>query len=238
MDSPLLQRLRRIRQLGLASYVFPGANYTRFEHSIGVLHQTQRVIESIRRNASTLALRKHLPHEEPISRSEEALLRITALTHDVGHGFLSHVSERALDGLATVDGAHTVREFQRDARDFFGIMNSAPAIGEILSALCVLLPEWREVLGLAQVPHWGDSANLSFRMAQLMCGGRDPRRPFLSEIISGPLDVDKLDYIPRDCYMAGVPMPVDVGSPFGEGSGCNSASQQHSGLLRRNKSWC
>jgi hypothetical protein len=47
-------------------------------------------------------------------------------------------------------------------------------------------------------------------MAQLMCGGRDPRRPFLSEIISGPLDVDKLDYIPRDCYMAGVPMPVDV----------------------------
>ena len=43
-----------------------------------------------------------------------------------------------------------------------------------------------------------------------MCGGRDPTRPFLSEIISGPLDVDKLDYIPRDCYMAGVPMPVDV----------------------------
>jgi len=47
-------------------------------------------------------------------------------------------------------------------------------------------------------------------MAQLMCGGRDPLRPFLSEIISGPLDVDKLDYIARDCYMAGVPMPVDV----------------------------
>jgi HD superfamily phosphohydrolase len=209
VDSPLLQRLRRVRQLGLAGYVFPGANYTRFEHSIGVLHQTQRVIESIRRNARSLAVRKHLPQEEPISRSEEVLLRVTALTHDVGHGFLSHVSERALDRLPTVDGTHSVRQFRKEAKEFFGALN-APAVGEILSSLCTLLPEWQRVLSLAQVPHWPDAPDLSFRMAQLMCGGRDPKRPFLSEIISGPLDVDKLDYIPRDCYMAGVPMPVDV----------------------------
>ena len=212
VDSPLLQRLRRIHQLGLASYVFPGANYTRFEHSIGVLHQTQRVIEAIRRNARSLAIRKHLPQQEPILQSEEVLLRVTALTHDVGHGFLSHVSERALSRLPTVDGTHSVRQFQKEAKEFFGVpaLNAPPAFGEILSALCVLLPEWQEVLSLAQVPNWNDIAHLAFRMAQLMCGGRDPRRPFLSELISGPLDVDKLDYIPRDCYMAGVPMPVDV----------------------------
>lgn len=212
LDSPMLQRLRRIHQLGLASYVFPGASYSRFEHSVGALHQTQRVIESIRRNARALALRKHLPRENPISSGEEALLRVTALTHDVGHGFLSHVSERALSGLATVDGANGVRQFQKHAKEFFRVpaLNQAPAFGEILSALCVLLPEWQEVLFLAQVPEWSDTAALAFRMAQLMCGGRDPKRPFLSEIISGPLDVDKLDYIPRDCYMAGVPMPVDV----------------------------
>jgi hypothetical protein len=157
-------------------------------------------------------MRKHLPLQQPISPSEEVLLRITALTHDVGHGFLSHVSERALSRLPTVDGTHSVREFQKEAKAFFRVpaLNQAPAFGEILSALCVLLPEWQRVLSLAQVPRWPDVENLSFRMAQLMCGGRDPRRPFLSEIISGPLDVDKLDYIPRDCYMAGVPMPVDV----------------------------
>ena len=212
VDSPLLQRLRRIHQLGLASYVFPGATYSRFEHSIGVLHQTQRIIESIRRNARTLATRKHLPQEEPISPSDEVLLRVTALTHDVGHGFLSHVSERALSRLQKVDGTHGVRQFQKEAKEFFRVpaLNAPPAFGEILSALCVLLPEWQGVLSLAQVPNWLDIADLAFRMAQLMCGGRDPRRPFLSEIISGPLDVDKLDYIPRDCYMAGVPMPVDV----------------------------
>jgi len=140
------------------------------------------------------------------------LLRVTALTHDIGHGFLSHVSERALNRLRTVDGTHSVRQFQREAKVFFRVptLNPPPAFGEILSALCVLLPEWRTVLTLAEVPHWPDTADLGFRMAQLMCGGRDPKRPFLSEIISGPLDVDRLDYIPRDCYMAGVPMPVDV----------------------------
>jgi HD superfamily phosphohydrolase len=214
VDSPLLQRLRRIHQLGLASYVFPGANYTRFEHSVGVLHQTQRVIEAIKRNARSrsLAIRRHLSQQEPILPSEEVLLRVTALTHDVGHGFLSHVSERALSRISTVDGTHNVRQFQKEAKEFFQVpvLNAPPAFGEILSWLCVLLPEWQGVLSLARVPTWDDSAVLAFRMAQLMCGGRDPKRPFLSELISGPLDVDKLDYIPRDCYMAGVPMPVDV----------------------------
>ena len=212
VDSPLLQRLRRIHQLGLASYVFPGANYSRFEHSIGALHQTHRIIESIRRNARSLAIEKHLPQQEPISLGEQVLLRATALMHDVGHGFLSHVSERALYRLSTVDGINSVRRFQEDANDFFRIpsLSRPPAFGEVLSALLVLLPEWQVVMSLAEIPKWPDTLDLSFRMAQLMCGGRDPRRPFLSEIISGPLDVDKLDYIPRDCYMAGVPMPVDV----------------------------
>ncbi|MGO9262900.1 MAG: HD domain-containing protein [Bryobacteraceae bacterium] len=196
----------------MASYVFPGANYSRFEHSIGVLHQAQRIIESIRRNARSLAIAMHLPPQDPILPSEEVLLRVTALTHDVGHGFLSHVSERALSRLSTVDGTHSVRQFQKEAKEFFRVpaLNPPPAFGEILSALCALLPEWQGVLSLARVPNWPDIADLAFRMAQLMCGGRDPMRPFLSEIISGPLDVDKLDYIPRDCYMAGVPMPVDV----------------------------
>src|SRR5205823_5269620 len=41
-------------------------------------------------------------------------------------------------------------------------------------------------------------------------GGREPKRPFLTEIVSGSIDADKFDYMPRDCYMAGLPMPVDV----------------------------
>ena len=137
------------------------------------------------------------------------LLRLTALVHDVGHGFLSHVSERALDRLPTIDGKHTIRELRSEAKEFFSSLNP-PAMGGVLSGLLILLPEWQEVLSVAQIPFWSDAQDLSLRMVRLICGGRDPRRPFLSEIVSGPLDVDKLDYIPRDCYMAGVPMPVDV----------------------------
>src|ERR1035438_3536740 len=69
IDSPLLQRLRRIRQLGLAGLVFPGASYSRFEHSIGVLHQTQRLVESIRRNARSYAAKMNLPRHDRIAAS-------------------------------------------------------------------------------------------------------------------------------------------------------------------------
>src|SRR4051812_25134357 len=44
LDSPVVQRLRDVKQLGLASYVYPGAGYSRFEHTLGVIHQTQRFI--------------------------------------------------------------------------------------------------------------------------------------------------------------------------------------------------
>src|SRR5271169_4042709 len=47
LDSPLIQRLRSIHQLGLAGLVYPAAGYSRFEHTIGTLYQTQRVVESI-----------------------------------------------------------------------------------------------------------------------------------------------------------------------------------------------
>ena len=209
LDSPLLQRLRRVRQLGLASYVFPGANYSRFEHSLGALHQAQQMIEAIKRNARSSARQQYVPPLIPLSESDEILIRTTALTHDVGHGFLSHVSERAIERLRTIDGNQTIRQLRQQAKAFFGSV-SHPAVGEILSALCIMLPEWQDVLTCAKVPHWAETQSLSFEVARLICGGRDPKRPFLSEIISGPLDVDKLDYIPRDCYMAGVPMPVDV----------------------------
>jgi len=60
LDCPVVQRLRSIRQLGLAGLVYPGAGYSRFEHTIGALYQTQRVIESINRNARAYHAQTHL----------------------------------------------------------------------------------------------------------------------------------------------------------------------------------
>ena len=77
LDSPLLQRLHAIRQLGFAYLVYPGANHTRFEHSLGTMALAGKVCESI-----------GLPEDERI------LVSTAALVHDIGHGPFSHASER------------------------------------------------------------------------------------------------------------------------------------------------
>jgi len=83
IDSFPVQRLHRLRQLAGAEYVYPGANHTRFEHSIGVMHL-----------AGLLAENPHL--SQLLSEDEVQKVRIAALLHDVGHGPFSHIFEHLL----------------------------------------------------------------------------------------------------------------------------------------------
>jgi hypothetical protein len=84
IDSYPVQRLRRLRQLAGSEYVYPGANHTRFEHSIGVMYLAGKVTENP--NVSRL-----------INENEAETVKIAALLHDVGHGPFSHVFEYLLD---------------------------------------------------------------------------------------------------------------------------------------------
>jgi len=93
LDSPLIQRLRHIRQLGVAHWTYPGAVHTRLEHTLGVVHQIQVLVDSLNSTAESV----------PRIGDEWAnLLRLAALCHDVGHGFMSHVSENALYRLGLI----------------------------------------------------------------------------------------------------------------------------------------
>lgn len=83
IDSYPVQRLRRLRQLAGAEYVYPGANHTRFEHSVGVMYLAGKVTENP--NISRL-----------LDDEEVELLRLAALLHDVGHGPFSHIFEHLL----------------------------------------------------------------------------------------------------------------------------------------------
>ena len=83
IDSFPVQRLRRLRQLAGAEYVYPGANHTRFEHSVGVLYLAGKVAENP--NIS-----------EHMNEEEVEMVKIAALLHDVGHGPFSHVFEQLL----------------------------------------------------------------------------------------------------------------------------------------------
>jgi HD superfamily phosphohydrolase len=166
------------------------------------------MINSINRSAEAFASSKHLPTDIPVPRFEETQLRLAALIHDVGHGFMSHVSERAMLTFLKIEG-EDLSVLRHEASGFFQCVKP-PALAEVLSGLLVLLPEFRDVLSAALIPDWSDADALAFTMARLIMGGRDARRPFLTEILSGSMDADKLDYMPRDCFMAGLPMPVDV----------------------------
>lgn len=209
LDSPLIQRLRNIRQLGLAGMVYPAAGYSRFEHTIGTLYQTQRVLEAVNHNARSYGTTPSARTEHPVSRSDEVLLRLAAMLHDVGHCFLSHVSERALSRIQLTDGIN-LKFACSEARNFFKTVKK-PAVGELLSALIILLPEFVNILKLAQIPFWQDNEkDLAQALAHLIVRGRLSDRPFMNEIISGALDADKLDYMSRDCYMAGLAMPIDT----------------------------
>ncbi len=84
IEHPIFQRLRRIQQLGLTSYVFPGANHTRFQHALGATHLMNSAINTIREKG----------HE--ITDEEEEAANIAILLHDIGHGPFSHALENCI----------------------------------------------------------------------------------------------------------------------------------------------
>jgi uncharacterized protein len=90
LETPEVQRLRRIRQLGVASFAFPGAEHTRFAHALGTAHVMRRLLARLRDVQGDLA--SH--HRIDDRRAKEALA--AAFLHDVGHGPLSHLFEEAL----------------------------------------------------------------------------------------------------------------------------------------------
>ncbi len=92
MDTPEVQRLRRIRQLGVTSMAFPGAEHTRFSHSVGAAFVMKLLLFRLRQIDNTLPFWQRLTTD----RARDALA--AAFLHDVGHGPLSHLFEDAIPG--------------------------------------------------------------------------------------------------------------------------------------------
>ena len=144
LDMPQFQRLRRIKQLGLINLIYPGANHTRFEHSIG-----------------TMNLGSKLANELELSEDEIELVRISALLHDVGHGPFSHVSEGVLSFPHEELTKYVISK--TSMRDYLEEKFDIKEINKIISGEGKLGP-----------------------------------------IVSGELDVDRMDYLLRDSYNTGV----------------------------------
>jgi hypothetical protein len=150
IDTPEFQRLRRIKQLGMTYLVYPSANHTRFEHSIGALHLAGRL-------ASRLGL----------SEEETKLVRIASLLHDLGHGPLSHTSEELLARYLNTSHESITTETIKSS-----------SVAEVLTEAGIK-PE---------------------RIVEIISG----KASYLSRMVSGEFDIDRMDYLVRDAHHTGV----------------------------------
>ncbi len=150
IDHPYFQRLRRIKQLGLTDYVYPGALHTRFHHAIGAMHLMRITLETLRDKGNE------------ISEDEFEAALIAILLHDIGHGPFSHALE-------------------------FSLLQNIPH-----ESLSLLIME-------ALNKDFGGRLGLALKMFK-----NEYERKFFNQLISSQLDIDRLDYLQRDCFFTGV----------------------------------
>lgn len=174
INTPAFQRLRRIKQLGLTCMVYHGADHTRFAHSLGVMELATRVFD-VTVSKDTKGDNLLKWGDEDIERNK-VLLRLVALLHDIGHAPFSHSGEEG--GLFPDQLTH---------EDFSAkIIAEDPEINGVITGL-------RERFDI----------DVTVETIINFILGKEPE-PFLQQIISGPLDADKMDYLWRDSYYAGV----------------------------------
>lgn len=210
LDSPILQRLRRIKQLGFSYLVYPTADHSRFEHSLGVYHVARCYIDEIneqQRSKSKTRLANGLSFAK-ISKTDRIDLLHSALLHDVGHLPFSHVVERIFQSARAEFqvGGVSVQEF---LRPLFKIKNLP--LSEALSIAIVLSPRFQRFYKKLR-PQEHDAP---YRIALLIAGERIRENDAaLPELISSSLDADKIDYQLRDSAACNIPVGVDVSRLF------------------------
>jgi HD superfamily phosphohydrolase len=193
LDSPLLQRLRHIRQLGVVHLVYPSATHSRLEHSLGTVHLVSRLVDAINTD------------EKLISGPLSSLLRVTALCHDIGHGVMSHVSENALLNFRAT--RQLLRQFSKE------VEREQRKVSELAAHDMIGSPAFADLLAHVQrvSGDHGLPAEAPSLMQRAIVGQQvTPSVPLLHELISGPFDADKLDYMTRDARMSGVPVVTDI----------------------------
>lgn len=173
----LFQRLRYIRQLALTELVYPGANHTRFEHSLGVMQIATDAFDML---ASKHGARLEAEFQtvtgfesKPLAWARQ-VLRFAALLHDVGHAAFSHAAEEAVH-----------KDLGHEALSFY-LVECDDHFGRVLDALY--------------------GTGFAKRVAQVLKGPPDlpPQLQVLRDLVAGEMDADRSDYLIRDSHHCGV----------------------------------
>ena len=207
LDSPLIQRLRGVRQLGLAHYVYPGAGHDRLEHARGVVEASERMLARLARNAKNRSLYGTVDQAIPqLGDDDHYVIRLAALLHDLGHGPFSH----AIEPLIEQRHAAEFKSFANCARKMFDGV-AGVSVSEAIAVLLVLSDSMDTVLNHPSFKFPTSKADLAVRLVARIIGARSHlNASYLSGIVSGPVDADKLDYMARDSHHAGLSVGLDT----------------------------
>lgn len=201
IDQPFFQRLRGISQLGFSNLIYPGAIHTRFEHSIGVSHLSEIVFNVLKENKPIL---KEFNIE--LTYSDLIEVKIAGLLHDIGHLPLSHSSEIIFNRVKSE--RNKISQIKNEIYSEHDI-DASPH--EILSAWLVSSNYIQEILKDIEYLEGelrADEIKINPNNVKKMILGlppTDPKKTFLSNIIHGEIDVDRIDYLLRDAHHTGVP---------------------------------
>jgi HD superfamily phosphohydrolase len=188
LEHPFFQRLRNIKQLGFAEYVFPGATHTRYLHSIGVMNVSTLVFNSLFKNQTN----------SEIQRLKETL-RLGCLLHDIGHAPLSHSTESVMPNVSALKLPSQFIE----AKD-------RQASHEDYTIKSITDSSFTESFKGVTAEFGIDP----FAVAELVVGEtKNPDYftikgvnyfPLLHQLVSSEMDCDRMDYLLRDSYFCGV----------------------------------
>ena len=190
IDTPLIQRLRQIRQTGFAYMTYPSTTHSRFEHTLGVILNVKRLGEALIKDSG----------EKRLKEDDLLRIRIAALLHDIGHGPFSHTSEEVYGNLSQFD---LIKKYFPGAKPH-----------EILAYLILKSPRFEEYT--RKVFDSLEESRISMGdIADAVVGiSKDDDTPFKHELLNGPFDADKLDYLYRDSHFSGLPLSVDLDRLF------------------------
>jgi hypothetical protein len=185
INSPFFQRLRWIKQLGFANYIFPGAEHNRFAHVIGVMHSMDQMVRGLGLAVPDSQL------FDPRSQNPEAMLhkslRIAALLHDIGTFPFSHAIDNAY-----IRHGNDMRTTRKDAKK--SLPNSHEHLGPFI------IKNTRYDGGLTQIlEHYG----FDVKMISKIIKGDSPHL-IANQLMHSDLDADRMDYLLRDSHYTGI----------------------------------